>query len=65
MDKLRFVFEQVMVTTGTRELADTSIGKTFRVCSDQHVDCSSYPIMHRLLSIWLSLSFSHDWFMIG
>ncbi|XP_065920842.1 dedicator of cytokinesis protein 1-like isoform X2 [Dysidea avara] len=30
MDKLRYVFQQVMVTDGTRQLADASIGKTFR-----------------------------------
>ena len=33
MDKLRYVFQQVMVTDGTRQLPDASIGKTFRVCS--------------------------------
>lgn len=32
MDKLHYVFEQVMITDGSRELPDTSIGKTFRVC---------------------------------
>ena len=31
MDKLRYVFQQVMVTDGTRQLPDASIGKTFRV----------------------------------
>ena len=31
MDKLRYVFEQVMITDGTRKLPDAFIGKTFRV----------------------------------
>ena len=33
MDKLRYVFEQVMITDGTRKLPDAFIGKTFRVCN--------------------------------
>jgi len=47
MDKLRYVFQQVMVTDGTRQLADASIGKTFRVCS--HINLRTFDAVDPLI----------------
>lgn len=39
MEKLRYVFEQVMITDGTRQLPDTSIRETFKVCVTMSSAC--------------------------